>query len=86
MKTILEAILYFINMVLSYVTIIIIFLFDCIIFGTFITIINNQTLARLYDMPVITYFDAVGVLFLIKIITLMITSSKIYDKNNKKIN
>jgi hypothetical protein len=77
MKTILEAIFQLFVMLYGYISIITILLFDSVVFGIFVKWINNLTLVRLYDMPEMTYIDGVAILFLIRIIVIMITSTNI---------
>ena len=82
MKHIINMFFEFITMVVTYLAAILSLLFDGIVFGIFVMLINNYSLARLYSLPEITYVDAVGIVFLIKLVALMVKSINIGGDNN----
>ena len=86
MKHIGELIIQFILMVWNYIAVLLVLLFDALIFGYFLMLINNNILVRLYSIPIINYFDSIGILFLIKLITLMIKSVNVSGNNNIILN
>lgn len=85
MKYIIQIVFELFKMAIAYISAILIILFDGMLFGGFVMLINNIILVKLYSLPEITYYDGVGILFLIKVIALMIKSITVDNDNNNEI-
>lgn len=68
--------------IIRYVSIILILVFDAIIFSYPMIIINNNILNNLYNVPELNYLQGVGIIFLYKLFALLWKSVKIEHENN----
>ena len=71
MKHIFGVLTTLINMVTKYFIILIIFLFDAILFGLPIHWIYNNIVVENFSTPTLQYFDIICLIFLFKIIVLL---------------
>lgn len=65
----------------KYFIVLMVVLFDGVLFGYPIMWINNNVLSKLYSVPIIGYWDGVGMIFLLKIIIILI---KFTNFNNQE--